>query len=172
MLLTSIFPFCFSPIAADLSKKKKTILLDKVKIIQKLEKGSKQIDEVKELGHKHWTVVSVWLKRKSVMDIFESENIMGSKWKFRGPGHPILESALLKWFVQIHSQNIAINGPFFKAKALKMAKLLNIISFSFMRFKNQHGQVFKTVNGKVGNLQKDKIRVENEFVIPSEVLWC
>lgn len=60
------------------SKKTILILLDKVKIIHKLEKGFKQIDVVKEPGLKHSTVNSVWLKYKSIMYTFESGVVIGS----------------------------------------------------------------------------------------------
>ena len=48
------------------------------------------------------------------MDAFESVDVTSYQKKIRGPDHPELEIVLLKWFKQMHSENIAINGPLLK----------------------------------------------------------
>lgn len=95
------------------------------------------------------------------MDTFESGDVMDSRKKIRGSGHPELESALLLLFKQMCSENIAINGRHLKAKALDMTKLLNIDYFRESEgwltwFKNWHGIFFKTVSGKAGNVLEEK----------------
>ena len=118
---------------------------------------------VEELDLTRSTMNSIWLKHKATMDTFESRDIMGSWKKIRGSDHPELETALLKWFKQILSENIAINSPLIKEKTLQVAKLLDIDSFYaskgwLMWFKNRHGLVFRTVGGEARNVTTENIK--------------
>jgi ATP-dependent protease HslVU (ClpYQ) ATPase subunit len=77
-----------------------------------------------ELEITHNTV-STWLKDENMKKIIEKYEF--KRKKMRMSNTVSIEEALLKWFSQIRSKNIPVNGPMLESKANEIAEKLGVI---------------------------------------------
>lgn len=129
----------------------------KREIIDAVESGEKKSDVAKRFDIPPSTLSTI-LKNKDKVPI---GNGRVNKKKRNRPGEfPRLEECLLSWLEQCLGQNIPIDGPLFKGKALKFASELGLTDFRasegwLEKFKNRHDVVFKKICGESATVGND-----------------
>ena len=117
-------------------KLKNTKLIQKCQIIRQIEKGMTNKEASEKFGVPKNTI-STWMKNKD--KLFEGlEQSSSDAKKMRGCDYEQVEKAVFKWFSLQRSQNVPIDGPILKEKALQFAK-----SFNFPTFKASDGWLDK-----------------------------
>ena len=73
--------------------------------------------------------ISTWMKNKD--KLFEGlEQSSSDAKKMQGCDHEQVDKAAFKWFSLQRSQNVPIDGPILKEKALQFAKSFNFPTFN------------------------------------------
>ena len=122
-------------------KLKNTKLIQKCQIIREIEKGMTNKEASEKFGVPKNTI-STWMKNKD--KLFEGlEQSSSDAKKMRGCDYEQVDKAVFKWFSLQRSQNVPIDGPILKEKALQFAK-----SFNFPTFKASDGWLDKWKKGK------------------------
>ena len=117
-------------------KLKNTKLIQKCQIIRQIEKGVTNKEASEKFGVPKNTI-STWMKNKD--KLFEGlEQSSSDAKKMRGCDYEQVDKAVFKWFSLQRSQNVPIDGPILKEKALQFAK-----SFNFPTFKASDGWLDK-----------------------------
>ena len=117
-------------------KLKNTKLIQKCQIIRQIEKGMTNKEASEKFGVPKNTI-STWMKNKD--KLFEGlEQSSSNAKKMRGCDYEQVDKAVFKWFSLQRSQNVPIDGPILKEKALQFAK-----SFNFPTFKASDGWLDK-----------------------------
>ena len=117
-------------------KLKNTKLIQKCQIIRQIEKGMTNKEASEKFGVPKNTI-STWMKNKN--KLFEGlEQSSSDAKKMRGCDYEQVDKAVFKWFSLQRSQNVPIDGPILKEKALQFAK-----SFNFPTFKASDGWLDK-----------------------------
>lgn len=126
-----------------MSLPKNVLSLDnKIEIISSIEAEKKLISVSKELRFPQTTVNSLGTRTKRILEIYENNEVPGSRKPFRESKHPELESVLL-WLKQVQDQNSEIGGLILKMKGKDFAKEIGIVNFFcsedwLSRLKEQH----------------------------------
>ena len=116
-------------------------LIRKCQIIRQIEKGMTNKEASEKFGVPKNTI-STWMKNKD--KLFEGlEQSSSDAKKMRGCDYEQVGKAVFKWFSLQRSQNIPIDSPILKEKALQFAK-----SFNFPIFKASDGWLYKCKKGK------------------------
>ena len=117
-------------------KLKNTKLIQKCQIIRQIEKGMTNKEASEKFGVPKNTI-STWMKNKD--KLFEGlEQSSSDAKKMRGCDYEQVDKAVFKWFSLQRSQNVLIDGPILKEKALRFAK-----GFNFSTFKASDGWLDK-----------------------------
>ena len=117
-------------------KLKNTKLIQKCQIIRQIEKGMTNKEASEKFGVPKNTI-STWMKNKD--KLFEGlEQSSSDAKKMRGCDYEQVDKAVFKWFSLQRSQNVLIDDPILKEKALQFAK-----SFNFWTFKASDGWLDK-----------------------------
>ena len=117
-------------------KLKNTKLIQKCQIIRQIEKGMTNKEALEKFGVPKNTK-STWMKNKD--KLFEGlEQSSSDAKKIRSCDYEQVDKAVFKWFTLQRSQNVQIDGPILKEKALQFAK-----SFNFPTFKTSDGRLDK-----------------------------
>ena len=117
-------------------KLKNTKLIQKCQIIRQIEKGMTNKEASEKFGVPKNTI-STWMKNKD--KLFEGlEQSSSDAKKMRRCDYEQVDKAVFKWFSLQRSQNVPIDGPILKEKALQFAK-----SFNFPTFKASDGWLDK-----------------------------
>ena len=126
-------------------KLKNTKLIQKCQIIRQIEKGITNKEASEKFGIPKNTI-STWMKNKD--KLFEGlEQSSSDAKKMRRCDYEQVEKAVFKWFSLQRSQNVPIDGPILKEKALQFAK-----SFNFPIFKASDGWLNKWKKGEKNNI--------------------
>ena len=72
--------------------------------------------------------ISTWMKNKDKLFKALEQSSSDAK-KMRGCDYEQVDKAVFKWFSLQTSQNVPIDGPILKEKALQFAKKINIPTF-------------------------------------------
>ena len=98
----------------------------KYKALKELEKGTPHKD-VARMFEVPKNTLSTWKKHKE--KIYENyERGLGAT-RVKPEKYEAVNKAVMKWLLIMHSENIPINGPIFKEKALEFAEQLNLEDF-------------------------------------------
>ena len=117
-------------------KLKNTKLIQKYQIIRQIEKGMPNKEASVKFGVLKNTIFT-WMKNKD--KLFEGlEQSSSDAKKMRGCDYEQVDKAVFKWFSLQRSQNVLIDGPIVKEKALQFAK-----SFNFPTLKASDGWLDK-----------------------------
>ena len=117
-------------------KLKNTKLIQKCQIIRQIDKEMTN-KEASEKFVVPKNTISTWMKNKD--KLFEGlEQSSSDAKKIRGCDYEQVDKAVFKWFSLQRSQNVPIDGPILKEKALQFAK-----SFNFSTFKASDGWLDK-----------------------------
>ena len=117
-------------------KLENTKLIQKCQIIRQIEKGMTNKEASETFGVPKNTI-STWMKNKD--KLFEGlEQSSSDAKKMRRCDYEQVDKAVFKWFSLQRSQNVLIDGPILKEKALQFAK-----SFNFPTFKASDGWLDK-----------------------------
>ena len=117
-------------------KLKNTKLIQKYQIIRQIEKGMPNKEASVKFGVLKNTIFT-WMKNKD--KLFEGlEQSSSDTKKMRGCDYEQVDKAVFKWFSLQRSQNVLIDGPIVKEKALQFAK-----SFNFPTLKASDGWLDK-----------------------------
>jgi len=108
-------------------KLKNTKILQKCKIIKEIEKGMTNKEASEKFGVPKNTI-STWMKNKEKLLKGLEQNSSESK-KMRSCNYEQVDKAVLKWFSLQRSQNVPIDGPMLKEKALQFAESFDIPTF-------------------------------------------
>lgn len=113
--------------AANKRTRKDFALETKYKALLELDKGKSNKDVGLMFGVPQNTV-STWKKNKSqIFEAFQKGSTSTKRVKI--DKFDQVNKALLQWFKRIRSENVPINGPLIKEKALYFAKELNVENF-------------------------------------------
>ena len=108
-------------------KLKNTKLIQKYQIIRQIEKGMTNKEASEKFGVPKNTI-STWMKNKD--KLFEGlEQSSSDAKKMRRCDYEQVYKAVFKWFSLQTSQNVPIDGPILKEKALQFAKIFNFPTF-------------------------------------------
>ena len=108
-------------------KLKNTKLIQKCQIIRQIEKGMTNKEASEKFGVPKNTI-STWMKNKD--KLFEGlEQGSSDAKKMRRCDYEQVDKAVFKWFSLQRSQNVPIDGPILKEKALQLAKRFNFPTF-------------------------------------------
>jgi len=108
-------------------KLKTKTLVKKCEIIRKIENGMSN-KEASDKFDVPKNTISTWMKNKQ--KLFEAlEEVSSSSKKLRGCDYGEVDKAVLKWFSLQRSQNVPIDGPMLKEKALQFAEKFNLTAF-------------------------------------------
>ena len=117
-------------------KLKNTKLIQKCQIIRQIEKGMTNKEASEKFGVPKNTM-STWVKNKD--KLFEGlEQSSSDAKKMRRCDYEQVDKAVFKWLKWQRSENVPIDGPILKEKALQFAK-----SFNFPTFKASDGWLDK-----------------------------
>ena len=108
-------------------KLKSTKIIQKCKIIKEIEKGMTNKEASEKYGIPKNTI-STWMKNKEKL-LKGLEQSSSEAKKMRGCDYEQVDQAVLKWFSLQRSQNVPIDGPMLKEKALQFAERFNIPNF-------------------------------------------
>ena len=126
-------------------KLKNTKLIQKCQIIRQIEKGMTNKEASEKLDVPKNTI-STWMKNKD--KLFEGlEQSSSDAKKMRRCDYEQVDKAVFKSFSLQRSQNVPIDGPILKEKALQFAK-----SFNFPTFKASDGWLDKWKKGEKNNI--------------------
>ena len=117
-------------------KLKKTKWIQNCQIIRQIEKGMTNKEASEKFGVPKNTI-STWMKNKNKLFEGLKQSSSDAK-KMRGCDYEQVDKAVFKWFSLQRSQNVPIDGPILKEKALQFAK-----SFNFPTFKASDGWLDK-----------------------------
>ena len=107
-------------------KLKNTKLIQKCQIIRQIEKGV--TNKVSEKFGVPKNAISTWMKSKD--KLFEGlEQSFSDAKKMRRCDYEQVDKAVFKWLSLQRSQNVLIDGPILKEKALQFAKSVNFPTF-------------------------------------------
>ena len=123
--LQRLIYFVFLNMAATQSYSDRSLKL-KCKVLQDLEKGASQ----KDLAQKYAippNTISTWKKNKK--KIFESYEKGLNSERIKPEVFETISKALMKWLLNLRSENIPINGLLLKEKASDFAKELGVPNF-------------------------------------------
>ena len=86
--------------------------------------------------------------------------------------YPELENGILSWFKQTRSENLPVDGPLLKEKALQLADALGIKEFQgsegwLSRFKKRNSIIFKSVQGEAGDVAPADTEIWREEILPN-----
>lgn len=122
------------------TKRKRLSLSDKLKVLQCLDSGQRQVDVAKEYGIAPSTL-SMIVKQKSKL---EGETLFNPTRKRLSMGHfKAVDDAVAVWLRDLRSQNIPVSGPMIQCKAKEFPLLLDVRGFEassgwLTRFRNVH----------------------------------
>ena len=126
-------------------KLKNTKLIQKCQIIGQIEKGMTNKEASEKFGIPKNTI-STWMENKD--KLFEGlEQSSSDAKKMRRCDYEQVDKAVFKWFSLQRSQNVLIDGPILKEKALQFAKSVN-----FPTFKASDGWLVSGKKGEKNNI--------------------
>ena len=140
------------------SKTKKTLTLEeKVKALQMYDQNpsSRKVAEAFGVGKDQ---IQRLVKRKAdIMNEFETNVPSDRKRKVRKTGNEDINELTWKWFQDVTSRKIIVNGPMLKERALKFATDLSIDTFTASNgwlesFLKRHNNVFGSQSGERGDV--------------------
>ena len=117
-------------------KLKNTKLIQKCQIIRQIEKEMTNKEASEKFGVPKNTI-STWMKNKDKLFGGLEQSFSDAK-NMRRCDYEQVDKAVFKWFSLQRSQNVPIDGPILKEKALQFAK-----SFNFPTFKASDGWLDK-----------------------------
>lgn len=134
-------------------KYKSLTIVEKKKLIQKVEEGEKKSDVAKEFKIPLSTLSTI-IKHKEKVNVAQSAGVRKrtNKGEF-----PRLEQSLVIWLRQCRGKNVSISGNLLKEKAKEFASTLKINNFAasegwLTNFKKRNGVTFKKVCGESGSV--------------------
>ncbi|VDO93043.1 unnamed protein product [Heligmosomoides polygyrus] len=155
-------------------RKRQPISLDEKKAIIE-EARAKSIPEVAVHFNRKYpesTIRTILKDKEKILKAVE-EGAESKRARIRAAKHSDLDEALLCWFKDVRSQNIPVDTHTLKAKAVKLARMLDIGDFNSSegwasRFKSRYGIVFKQVQGKAGDVGMEAISDRHQTVLYKE----
>lgn len=153
------------------TKKKAISIKEKLGIVDSIGKGEKQASISQRLGLAKTTVNTIWKNRETLKRQFESSDFSEECKRFRPAKHKHLDSALLTWFKQARSNDIAMSGPLLLAKANSLAKDLGyddfVVTTGFIdRWKTRHMIGMKKISGEENSVPEQAIGPWINNVLP------
>ena len=139
-------------------------------IISDIEAGKKQSVIATSRGLAKTTVNTIWTDREKIKRAYK-ESSVSSRKRLRAAAFEDVESALLKWFQLVRSQNIPVNGQLLREKAALFAEKLKHDNFQCSggwldRFKLRHGIVFREVCGEAAAVDDSTVTTWLEKTLP------
>ena len=153
------------------TKKKAISIKEKLAIIERIGEGEKQSSVCQQLGLAKTTVNTIWKNREALKRQFESSDFNEDCKRFRSANYKDLDAALLAWFKQARSSDIAISGPLLVAKANLLAKDLGHDNFAVTtgfidRWKTRHLIGMKKISGEENSVPEEAIEPWISSILP------
>ncbi|XP_003739977.1 tigger transposable element-derived protein 4-like, partial [Galendromus occidentalis] len=147
-----------------MSSKAKRLCLDiktKLEIIEEITNGVSQATVCRNRGLSKQSVNTIWKSRDKLRDASDSL-VLSRKKKIRSAAYDDVEEALLKWLQCVRSQNVPVDGPLLRKKALSLAGQLGRFSFECSngwldRMKARHELVFRDVCGEGASVNESMV---------------
>lgn len=151
-------------------KRKQFSLEEKLKILGKLDSGHAKQSVAKEFNIAPSTLSTFIKDREKIEKQIRSAS--GSQKKIRAAKFEDVDKAVFKWFQEVRSRNIPINGPLIREKALELSKLYGHNEFQasvgwLNRFRDRFGISFKIICGEEKSVPLEKV---NEWRIGKYIL--
>lgn len=148
-------------------KRKSLSLNDKLRVVDKLEKGTFVSSICAQYGIAKQTVSDMRKQKDEIRKFvlkFNVEKETSVVKRMRLPQDQPLDDAVYKWFCQLHSSGMAVLGVEIQAAANRLAKQLNINNFKassgwLFRFRRRHNITNK-------NVCAESLSADNEAVEP------
>ncbi|VDP01602.1 unnamed protein product [Heligmosomoides polygyrus] len=156
-------------------RKRQPISLDEKKAIIE-EARTKSVPEVAVHFNRKYpeSTIRTFLKDKEKILKTVEEGAESKRARIRAAKHSDLNEALLRWFKDVRSQNIPVDTHTLKAKAVELARMLDIGDFNASegwasRFKSRHGILFKQVQGEAGDVDMEAVSDWHQTVLFKEL---
>ena len=151
-------------------KKYNELTLDKkVEVIDKIENGASYRTLAKEYKISTGQIVNIMKRKLDIIDSFNSSDPLDKKRILtKKTANAKLNDLIHKYFIEVRSRNLPINGPIIKEKAKLFATELGVENFRgsegwLNRWKVNHGICFKN---NVGTLNiNESSSINNQFRI-------
>lgn len=135
--------------------KRRTLTLEEKKRIIDASTGNENRTELaKQFGISRTTLNGIIGSKRKLEEAIQAGGSV-KRTRIYPSRHDELEQAILIWFKQVRSQNLAVSGQLLKEKAMKLAEELAIDTFHasngwLEKFAQRHSISFKTVQGEAG----------------------
>lgn len=144
--------------------------LEKVKVIQEVEKGIKKKCEIAKDFAIPANTLSTILKNKDKILSHVGKDSGKTKKRVKGPENPDIDECVTKWFKQARDKNIPLSGTLVRAKAEEFATTLGKNNFKASTgwldgFKVRNEISFKTVCGESGGVNMDAANEWKDLLI-------
>ncbi|VDO61011.1 unnamed protein product [Heligmosomoides polygyrus] len=151
-------------------KQQPTSLDEKKAIIE--EARTKSVPEVAVHFNRKYpesTIRTILKDKENILKAVE-EGAESKRARIRAAKHPDLDEALLRWFEDVRSQNIPVDTHTLKAKAVELARMLDIGDFNASEgWASSHGIVFKQVQGEAGDVDMEAVSDWHQTVLYKEL---
>ncbi|KAE9546906.1 hypothetical protein FO519_009882 [Halicephalobus sp. NKZ332] len=104
-----------------------------------------------------------------------NDGVDGKRLRLTTGRYADLEKAILMWFRQVRSQNVAVSGSLLKEKAIKLAKELGIEGFKASsgwldNFKERHSIKFRTKQGEGASVDLEVVENWRQEVLRDKLM--
>ncbi|KRX72758.1 Tigger transposable element-derived protein 6 [Trichinella sp. T6] len=154
----------------------------KLQIIQTVDENPnmKRIDIARMMKIPSSTLNTILAKRTTLESACNDGNSSTRK-RIRSGNFAELEEVLLKWFKQVRTSNIPVDGTVVRSKAAELAHMMGINDFKasngwINRFRERHGLVYRSVRGEAAGVNmytvdtwKDRLQVLLNDYRPDDV---
>ena len=148
-----------------MSKKQAISLEKKLKILAEVNKGRKKMEIASEFGIPPSTLSTIIKNNAAICEAAESGQ-SGSRKRQRTSTHMDVDEALLRWFTQMRSQSLAVDGPLLMEKAKALSIELGVPDFKFGRWKDRHGIRLRAVCGEAADVDTEAVDNWRLTVLP------
>lgn len=144
------------------NKRKQFSLEQKLKILEKIDSGEAKHSVAKEFNIAPSTLSTFIKDRHKIENQIRDGAIGPKRKKIRAAKFEDVDNAVFKWFQEVRSRNIPINGPLIREKALEFSKLFGHGNFQasvgwLNRFRERFGISFKIICGEEKSVPLDKV---------------
>ncbi|KRX19649.1 Tigger transposable element-derived protein 4 [Trichinella nelsoni] len=155
----------------------------KLQIIQTVDENPnmKRIDIARMMKIPSSTLNTILAKRKTLESACNDGNSSTRK-RIQSGNFAELEEVLLKWFKQVRTSNVPVDGTVVRSKAAELAHMMGINDFKASngwinnRFRQRHGLVYRSVRGEAAGVNmytvdtwKDRLQILLNDYRPDDV---
>ena len=129
-------------------KRKRLNLKEKVEIILTCEKEKLSVRQAAEkFSISKTQIATILTEKREIIQNYEKNGNNETKRKFPRTELSVIDDTLFRWVCQMRAKNMPLSGPMLQAKALEVAKNLNVTTFTasngwLQKFRTRHGKYY------------------------------